>query len=126
PADHLWSVSERKGYLRLKTGRIDEDFLQARNTLTQRTIGPTCVGTTAIDVSKMKDGDFAGLSLLQKNYGLVGERMEGNNKSLVMVNATRGTQEEVANIHVTQQKQYLKAECEFSNKKNVANFFYSM
>src|SRR5690606_16803798 len=39
--DQHWSVSERKGYLRLKTGRIDEDFLQARNTLTQRTIGPT-------------------------------------------------------------------------------------
>src|SRR5690606_27319635 len=78
PADHLWMVSKRKGYLRLKTSRIDEDFLQARNTLTQRTIGPTCVGTTAIDVSKMKVGDFAGLSLLQKNYGLVGVRMEGD------------------------------------------------
>src|SRR5690606_30525506 len=98
PADHLWSVSGRKEYLRLKTVRIDENFLQARNTLTQRTIGPTCVGSTAIDVSKMKDGDFAGLSLLQKNYGLVGVRMEGNKKVLVMVNATSGTPEEVANI----------------------------
>ncbi|MBD1425159.1 glycoside hydrolase family 43 protein [Sphingobacterium arenae] len=126
PADHLWSVSERKGYLRLKTDRIDENFLQARNTLTQRTIGPTCVGATAIDVSKMKDGDFAGLSLLQKNYGLVGVRMVDNKKSLVMVNATTGTPEEVANIPVTQQTLYLKAECDFTNKKDVANFFYSL
>lgn len=126
PDNSLWSVTERKGYLRLKTGRIDEDFLQARNTLTQRTIGPTCAGATAIDVSKMKDGDFAGLSLLQKNYGLVGVRMEGNKKSLVMVNATTGTPEEVANIPVTQQIVHLKAECDFTDKKDVANFFYSL
>lgn len=126
PADHLWSVSERKGYLRLKTDRIDEDFLQARNTLTQRTIGPTCVGTTAIDVSKMKDGDFAGLSLLQKNYGLVGVRMEGDKKSLVMVNAMTGDPRDVANIPLSQKKVYLKAECDFTNKKDVASFFYSL
>jgi beta-xylosidase len=37
PDNALWSVTERKGFLRLKTGRIDTDFLQARNTLTQRT-----------------------------------------------------------------------------------------
>ncbi|MGO3805723.1 MAG: glycoside hydrolase family 43 protein [Sphingobacterium sp.] len=126
PADHLWSVNERRGYLRLKTDRLDEHFLQARNTLTQRTIGPTCVGSTAIDVSKMKNGDFAGLSLLQKNYGLVGVRMEGNKRSLVMVNATTGMPHEVANIPVTQQRIYLRAECDFTNKKDVANFHYSL
>jgi len=126
PADHLWSVSERKGYLRLKTDRIDEDFLQARNTLTQRTIGPTCTGSTALDVSHMKDGDFAGLSLLQKNYGLVGVSMIGSKKSIVMINATTGIPEEVANIPVTQKVVHLKAECDFSNKKDVANFFYSL
>ena len=42
PKNNLWSLSERKGYLRLKTGRIDTSFLLARNTLTQRTIGPVC------------------------------------------------------------------------------------
>lgn len=126
PVDELWSVTERKGYLRLKIGRIDKDFLQARNTLTQRTIGPTCVGSTAIETAGMKDGDFAGLSLLQKNYGLLGVRIEGDKKSLIMVNATSGTPEEVANIPVMQQKIYLKAECDFTNKKDVANFFYSL
>ena len=40
PDNHLWSVKERKGFLRLKTGRIDTSFLLARNSLTQRTIGP--------------------------------------------------------------------------------------
>lgn len=126
PDDRLWSVSERPGYLRLKTGRLDRDFLQARNTLTQRTIGPTCVGSTAIDVSKMKDGDFAGLSLLQKKYGLLGVRAEGDKRSLVMVNATTGTPEEVAAISLKQDKVFLKAHCDFTNKKDVANFSYSL
>ena len=29
-------------------------------------------GSIALDASKMKDGDIAGLGLLQKNYGFVG------------------------------------------------------
>lgn len=126
PDNGLWSVNERKGYLRLKTGRIDDDFLQARNTLTQRTIGPACAGTISIDVAHMKDGDFAGLSLLQKNYGLVGVRMAEGKKTLVMVNATTGKPEEVASISLQQTKVYLRAECDFTNKKDVANFFYSL
>src|SRR5690606_18773672 len=59
PADRLWSVSERPGYLRLVNGRVDGDLLQPQNMLTQRTFGPMCSGTTAIDVSNMKDGDVA-------------------------------------------------------------------
>ncbi|MCL7986678.1 glycoside hydrolase 43 family protein [Sphingobacterium sp. lm-10] len=126
PDDGLWSVSERAGYLRLKTGRIDDTFLQARNTLTQRTIGPTCVGSTAIEVANMKDGDFAGLSLLQKNYGLLGVRMVGSKRSLVMVNATGGNPEEVADIPINQDRIYLRASCDFTDKKDIANFSYSL
>ena len=39
PDNSLWSVRDRKGYLRLKTARIDSSFVQAKNTLTQRTFG---------------------------------------------------------------------------------------
>ncbi len=126
PANDLWSVSDRMGYLRLKTGRLDDNFLQARNTLTQRTIGPTCIGSTSLDVSNMKDGDFAGLSLLQKNYGLVGVRIVGAKKFIVMVNASTGTPEEVANIELDQDVVLFKAECDFTDKKDEANFFYSL
>ena len=35
PDNKLWSLSNRKGFLRLKTGRIDTRFVLARNTLTQ-------------------------------------------------------------------------------------------
>jgi beta-xylosidase len=126
PDNKLWSLSERKGYLRLKTGRLDTSFLLARNTLTQRTIGPVCTGSTCVDVSNLKDGDFAGLCLLQKNYGLVGVRVEGNSKSIVMVNAGSGKPADAQNIPLTQNTVFFKAECDFTDKKDIANFFYSL
>lgn len=126
PDNKLWSVAQRKGWLRLTTSRLDTSFLLARNTLTQRTIGPTCSGTTLLDVSNLKEGDFAGLCLLQKNYGLLGVRMEGGNKSLVMMNASTGKAVEDKAMPLTQNTIYLKAECDFTDKKDIANFFYSL
>jgi beta-xylosidase len=126
PDNTLWSVTKRKGYLRLSTGRTDTSFLSARNTLTQRTIGPLCTGSTLLDVSGMKDGDFAGLALLQKNYGMVGVKINGAQRAIVMINAGKGKPEETANIPLTQNSVYLKAECDFTDKKDEANFFYSL
>jgi len=126
PDNKLWSVTERKGYLRLKTGRLDTSFLLARNTLTQRTIGPVCTGITSLDVTNMKDGDIAGLCLLQKNYGLVEVKKNGNSKSIVMVNAGSGTVLEEESIPFDENIIYFKASCDFTDKKDVANFFYSL
>ena len=126
PDNKLWSVIERKGFLRLKTGRIDTSFLLARNTLTQRTIGPVCTGSTALDVSHMKDGDFAGLCLLQKNYGLIGVKMNDGSKSIVMINASTGKPEDEQSVSLYQNVIYFKAKCDFTDKKDVAQFFYSL
>lgn len=126
PDNKLWSVTKRRGYLRLATGRIDSSFLQAKNTLTQRTIGPVCVGSTMLDVSKMKDGDFAGLSLLQKNYGQIGVKISGNVRELVMIKAGVTNPIEIKGDLLHQDKIYFKIECEFENFKDTANFFYSL
>jgi beta-xylosidase len=126
PDNSLWSVTKRKGFLRLTTGRLDTSFLLARNTLTQRTIGPVCTGSTSVDITNMKDGDFAGLCLLQKNYGIVGVKMDGNNKSVVMINAGTGKPETIQSVSLAQNKIFLKAECDFTEKKDEANFFYSL
>jgi beta-xylosidase len=126
PENSLWSVTARKGYLRLTTGRVDTSFLSARNTLTQRTIGPVCTGATSLDVSKMKDGDFAGLGLLQKNFGVIGVQAEGNKKVIVMINASNGSPVEAEKLALKQTTVYFKAECDFTDKKDVANFFYSL
>jgi beta-xylosidase len=125
PDDELWSVNRRKGYLRLTTGRVEDNFLQAKNTLTQRTIGPECSGSTLLDVSNMKEGDFAGLALLQKVYGLVGVKFENGTKKIVMVGAQNQGPVEVESLPLEQKEVYLKADCDFSNRKDVADFFYS-
>lgn len=138
PDNSLWSVTERKGFLRLKTGRIDTDFLQARNTLTQRTIGPTSSASVAMDVSKMKDGDFAGFSVLQKKYGLVGVKIDGGQKSIVMVTTDNDKPVEVKRIPLDQDQIYFRIDCDFTgmndeatnlwtlNGKDEASFFYSL
>lgn len=126
PDDRLWSVRKRKGYLRLQTGRIDSSFVMARNSLTQRTIGPQCSGATALDVSAMREGDFAGLGLLQKNYGLVGVKLAGGRKSIVMVSAASGKELELGSVPLSQNTVYLKANCDFRERADTAHFYYSL
>lgn len=126
PDNKLWSVSERKGYLRLTTGRIDTLFVMAKNTLTQRTIGPVCSGSTCIDVSNMKEGDFAGLALLQRKFGQVGVKYTNGAKTIVMVNGSASRPIEAQSVPLTQKMVYLKAECDFRDKTDIAYFFYSL
>lgn len=126
PDNELWSISARKGFLRLTTGRTDSTFVDARNTLTQRTFGPGCYGSTSVDVSNMKDGDFAGLALLQRKYGLVGVKYSKGVKSVVMVNAQSGKPVEIQAIPLTQKTVFLKAECDFSNRNDLASFYFSL
>lgn len=126
PDNAHWSLTARKGFLRITTSRIDTSFLLARNTLTQRTIGPECTGSTLIDVSKMKDGDFAGLALLQRRYGLVGVKNTGGMKYLVMISAESEKPVELQRIPLLQNKVYVKAECNFRDRKDIAHFFYSL
>ena len=126
PDPRFWSVTAHPGFLRLTTGRTDPAFLTARNTLTQRTIGPECAGETALDVTHLKDGDFAGLALLQKGYGLVGVKSEGETRWIVMVNADSGSAVEVEKVPLAGNFIRLKAECDFRDRADTARFFYSL
>lgn len=126
PDDKLWSLKSRPGYLRLTTGRTDTSFVQAKNTLTQRTIGPESSGSTRIDVSRMKEGDFAGLALLQRRYGLAGVKYENGKKSIVMVSAESEKPKEVERIPLNQDIIYFKAECNFRDLADTATFYYSL
>ncbi len=125
PDNEFWSLTQRPGFLRLTTGRVDADFLAARNTLTQRTFGPECSGTVSIDVSNMKDGDLAGLGGLQKKFGLVAVKMAGNAKTIVMVSAESGSPVEVESVPLTQDVVFLKVDCDFKNRADKAFFFHS-
>ncbi|MGO4109743.1 family 43 glycosylhydrolase [Paenibacillus sp. YAF4_2] len=126
PDNNNWSLSERSGYLRLTAGHKSTSMLDARNTLTQRTFGPESSGSIAIDVGQMKNGDYAGLGALQKDYGFVGVKMNGNTKSVVMVNGSSGTAEEIASVPLSQSRVYLKVEFDYKNNTDKAYFYYSL
>jgi len=105
---------------------VDADFVHARNSLTQRTFGPECSGTVAIDVSNLKDGDVAGLAALQRKYGLVGVRATGDTRSIVMVSAESNPPVEVESVPLAGTTVFLKLDCDFKDRADKASFFYSL
>lgn len=126
PDNRHWSLLARPGYLRLTTGSLSTSLLDARNTLTQRTFGPQSAATIAIDVSNMKPGDYAGLALLQENYGFVGIKMDGAAKSIVMVKGNSDGKSEIESVSLAQNVVYLKAEADFRSQRDQAYFYYSL
>ena len=145
--NRYWSLTERPGWLRLRTGSISRNLTEARNTLSQRTFGPTCSGSIFLDVSNMKNGDCTGLGLLQDRYGFIGVKMLAGQKSITMAEASPDSpaqeaerprrsyktgipEKEIEAVPLTQDTLYLKAACDFRNiNKNVndiAEFFYSL
>lgn len=138
PNNNLWSLTDREGYLRLKSGIISKNIQTARNTLTQRTYGPTSAANVAIEVGHMKEGDYAGLSAFQNQYGFVGIKVENGEKFLVMHRAKKKGDAkgiEIESVPLKNDRVYLKVFCDFredGTKKSSprctdkAYFYYSL
>lgn len=86
PDDQKWSLTERKGYMRLKAGKATK-LSEARNTLTQRVQGPFSTGTVEMDVAGLRDGNVAGFGVFQFPYAFVAVQQKAGQKSIIMVNA---------------------------------------
>ena len=145
PDNKSWSVTERKGFLRLTNNNMASHLLNARNTLTMRTEGPACAGYIKMDVANMKPGDCAGLSAFQFNYGQVGVRVGDDGKKRIYM-AKNGGYSGNANIvnskdavvkeqDLTGDEVYVKVDFKFANVNNdksssnnidKVNFFYSL
>jgi beta-xylosidase len=65
PDDAHWSLTARRGYLRLIPMRA-EDLLDARNTLTQCMQDNSFEFTARVDLAGMRSGDHAGLAMFEK------------------------------------------------------------
>lgn len=138
PNNNLWSLTEREGFLRLKSGLLSKNIQTARNTLTQRTYGPTSAASVAIEVANMKNGDVAGLSAFQNQYGFVGIKMEDGEKFLVMHRAQKkgdAAGVEMESVPLDTERVYLKVFCDFREDEtktstprctDKAYFYYSL
>ncbi|MCX6145611.1 MAG: glycoside hydrolase 43 family protein [Ignavibacteriales bacterium] len=70
PVASHWSLTEQPGTLCLRALPA-EDFWHARNSLTQRAIGPESIATAELEAHGLKKGDVAGLALLNYPYGWI-------------------------------------------------------
>ena len=114
-----WSLKERPGFLRLHTVKVVEKLFDARNTLTQRTEGPQCVGTVKLDITHMLEGDRTGLfAFCAESGGLTVERGESN---YILQMSDRG--EIHAELPFNHHEIWLRMGCDFTT--DTAHFSYS-
>lgn len=128
PQHGLWSITQRKGYLRITTGKLSESLVEAQNTLTQRTVGPSCEATVFIDGSHLKDGDFAGIAAFQEYFGFIALTKEEGQYYLVMkgrekINQTL-VEKEYARYKMNQNSIKLGVKFNFIDHADEAEFFY--
>lgn len=120
PVDDAWSLVERKGHLRLHALPATS-LWDARNTLTQRSIGPRSAPAVLLDTSAMRDGDVAGLALFSRPYAWLGVQRAGNKSQLIQFDEQTG--HKVAH-DLPSARVWLRAECDFLTEQ--ARFSYSV
>ncbi|MBS9522722.1 glycoside hydrolase 43 family protein [Litoribacter alkaliphilus] len=122
PVEKLWSIDRELGVLKMQTDRVDSSIYSARNTLTQRTIGPESMATTKLNISGMKNGDVAGLTLFQQNYGFIGVRKTDDDFYLINQNWDA---EEVS-VKINTPSVWVRARCDFKDRNDIGYFDYSL
>lgn len=120
PDDRAWSITERRGFLRLHALPA-RDFWTARNSLTQRSVGPQSTATTLLDASRMREHDVAGLALLNRPYAWIGVRRTTAGLSLVQFDRTNDSTTTSVFSH---DRVWLRVSCDFLTES--ARFTYSV
>jgi beta-xylosidase len=119
PADDKWSLSERPGFLRLRSMPA-ASLWDARNALTQRAIGPVSVPTVELDASGLLENDVAGLGLLNLPFATLGVEKKNGKLALVLFDQARN---QAIRLGIVTARVWLRAECDFLTEK--ARFSYS-
>jgi xylan 1,4-beta-xylosidase len=120
PVDRKWSLTERRAYLRLHTLPAPS-FWQARNSLTQRAIGPRSRPTVLLDGSGLRPGDVAGLALLMQPYAWIGLERSAGGMTIVQFDQQTGKS---ARIPTKAPRIWLRADCDYMTER--ARFSYSI
>jgi beta-xylosidase len=125
PDSTKWSLTQKRGGLRLMTVKPAATLREAQNTLTQRPFAkrdqtvPT-IATTKMGVSHMKDGDVAGLAVFQDPYAFIAVKRGNGTSYLVMVN----NGETVDSVSLPSTTVYLRTIA--SNSSSKVSFEYSL
>ena len=118
PDDTKWSL--KNGRLRLQSMPA-EQLMWARNTLTQRVIGPSSMATVELYTKGMKDGDVAGLGNINVPCSWIGIVKDGKGLTLrCFEQATNDT----TDIAFTGDRIYLRMVGDYDNDR--AHYEYSL
>jgi len=120
PVDGQWSLAERPGFLRLHALPASS-FWDARNSLTQRAIGPRSSPTVALDVAGLRPGDVAGLGLLNLPYATLGVEKTAGGLAIVLHDQASGAR---SRVPLAGSRAWLRADCDFLAE--TARFSYSV
>ncbi|TWI67445.1 beta-xylosidase [Pseudoduganella lurida] len=120
PDDGRWSLTERPGYLRLQALPATS-FWQARNSLTQRAIGPVSTPTVVLDAAGLLPGGTAGLALLLLPYATLGVERDEAGLAIVLFDQARNRR---STVRIAATRVWLRAHCDFLTEQ--ATFSYSL
>ena len=118
PDNSRWSLTERKGFLRLHAGLADS-LLHARNTLTECMQNELLEVTTRLDTSHMADGDRTGLSAFDRNQSAIGVAQAAGKRTLFFT--TQGHETAGPSVPDT-----AKLQLRLSVAVNTATYAYSL
>lgn len=137
PDNGSWSLFENPGFLRLHTVSITDSLQTARNSLSQRILGYSPVGTASnkymdsygtikMAVNNMQDGDIAGIAVFQEPYAYIGIKQIEGKRYLYYLHQTKlkGTQTDLLGDEILNDTVYLRAVVNYGTNK--ASFYYSL
>lgn len=129
---------KENGSLKIQTGKLCKNFLEARNVLTVRSSYPGCAGEVTVDGSSLKVGDYSGISTFLGTFGMAALTRKADGLYLVMRSREpeeyelphsaevflKGTEREI--VKCSSDTVRLKASVDFTMQKDEAEFFYDV
>lgn len=118
PEEKMWSL--KNGRLRLQTMPA-EQLMWARNTLTQRVIGPQSIATVELYTKGMRDGDVAGLGNINVPCSWIGVVKDGK---LLTLRCFEQAINDTIDVPVSSEKIYLRMVGDYDHDR--AHYEYSL
>ncbi|MYN09329.1 glycoside hydrolase family 43 protein [Pseudoduganella aquatica] len=120
PDNSRWSLTERPGSLRLHSLPA-KNLWEAKNTLTQRAIGPDSSATAVLDLKGLQPGDVAGLALFGRPYSWLGVEQTADGRQVVLFDEQTG---EHSRVPLKAERVWLRVDGDFISER--AKFSYSV
>lgn len=119
PLDGKWSLTDREGFMRIYSEPATGIF-DARNALTQRTVGPACESVVSLDAAALKAGDHAGICAFQSHFCAIEVECDADGRYLV----ARDYEKEILRTGLEGDKICLRISYDFNSDTATLSYSY--